>query len=139
MTKNYICPFCGSKLELVEGSKKKAYVCSSSVEHRFIESIESSTTAKGSKYYLLWTPTINVDDEEDIMYFRKYYQKTATLYVEVFDATTTENLLSLIQSQNVTISGLINEYGKLSKEYDELEKKYLLSNPTTPSGIILAR
>lgn len=61
-------------------------------------------------------------------------------YEEVFDAKVHENLLGIIQSQNETIRGLVEEYGKLEKYTDELQLKYdasLTQKNTTASGIIL--
>lgn len=61
-------------------------------------------------------------------------------YLEIFDTKVHQNLLSIIQSLNSTISGLVQEYKKLEKYTDDLQVKYddvLKTTNTTPSGIIL--
>lgn len=111
------CPFCVGELSLIEGSSK-AYECSHAVDHKFI--LRDS--------FLLWTPTLDADNEENSVFFRKFKVKfemmTKTPPVkEVFDAETTENLLSVIQTKNDMMREIIAEYQSLGEYVKALEAK----------------
>ena len=105
----HVCPICQSDLFKSEGFEK-VYQCSVHSEHNFI--------INGN--ILLWTPMIQ--SEGEYVYIRKYSSENDK-YSEVFDAETTENLLSIIQTQNETMREMIAEYTSLGEYVKALESK----------------
>lgn len=104
------------------------------------EAIRKLVERVNSKEHLDETRDCDDDTEhfgrQDI---QRNYDKTPE-YLEVFDKVVNDNLLGIIQSQNETIAGLIEEYKKLNEYTDELQEKYdnaTITGNTTPSGIIL--
>lgn len=82
------------------------------------------------------------EDDTEIFTLTKINQdyNNTPEYNEIFDNKVHENLLGIIQSQNLTIKQLIDEYGKLEKYTDELQDKYdniVKNKNVSPSGIIL--
>lgn len=107
MSEELTCPICGKKLNKVT-DKQVIYLCEEDETHKFIIVDES----------YLWTPIIDIESEEDPIYFRKFIGNK-----EVFDENTTENLLGIIHSLNLTIKDMISEYNSLGEYTKACEAK----------------
>lgn len=156
MTEKYTkCPLCGGELSILQG-KQKVYSCGTSEDHKFYES-HGPKLLLCANNTLRWSPSITVDTtNEDLMYFREYsLSEVSGAYTEIFSQETTENLLSIIQSQMLTIREVISEYNNLGDYVKALESKVeaynaaransdttlfgrpVLGQTKTPAGIIL--